>query len=138
MDVEKTVQFLLEQQAAFASRMDEMASGMKDLRSVVREMADNQVVLSRTQVHFATNMKDLQGAMGELQDNMRGLQSNMGDLQFRNGRSAPTRLWIAWAFEWTGWYRRWKTVSARTAAPPNSCSVLFFGYPEAVARATAG
>ena len=74
MDVEKTVQFLLEHQAAFASRMDEMAAAMTDLRSVVHEMAVNQVALSKTQVRFAADMKDLQGAMGELQDIMRGLQ----------------------------------------------------------------
>ena len=53
MDVEKTVQFLLEQQAVFSSQMGE-------LHTIVHDMAVNQVALGKAQTRFDANMRDLQ------------------------------------------------------------------------------
>ena len=67
MDVEKTVQFLLEQQAVFTSQMGE-------LHTIVHDMAVNQVALGKAQTRFDANMRDLQGTMRDLQGTMRDLQ----------------------------------------------------------------
>ena len=67
MDVEKTVEFLLEQQAVSAARMGE-------LHTIVHEMALNQVALGKAQARFDTNMQQIQGTMQGLQGNMQGLQ----------------------------------------------------------------
>ncbi len=90
MDVEKTVQFLLEQQAASAARMGE-------LHTIVEQMALNQVALGKAQTRFDANMRamqatttDLQGNMRDLQGNMRDLQGNMRELQERQKRTDET------------------------------------------------
>ena len=67
MDVEKTVEFLLEQQAVSAARMGE-------LHTIVHEMALNQVALGKAQARFDANMQQIQGTMQGLQGNMQGLQ----------------------------------------------------------------
>ena len=67
MDVEKTVEFLLEQQAVSAARMGE-------LHTIVHEMALNQVALGKAQARFDANMQQIQGTMQDLQGNMQGLQ----------------------------------------------------------------
>ena len=74
MDVEKTVQFLLEQQAVFTSQMGE-------LRTIVHDMAVDQVALGKAQARSDANMLDFQGRMLDLQGSMRDLQGTMGDLQ---------------------------------------------------------
>ena len=61
MDVEKNVQFLLEQQAVFTSQMGE-------LHTIVHDMAVNQVALGKAQTRFDANMQDLQGTMRDLQE----------------------------------------------------------------------
>ena len=52
MDVEKTVQFLREQQAVFAARMGE-------LHTIVEQMAVNQVAAEKGQARFDANMREL-------------------------------------------------------------------------------
>ncbi len=61
MDVEKTVQFLLEQQAVFTSQMGE-------LHTIVHDMAVNQVALGKAQARFDANMREFQGNMRDLQE----------------------------------------------------------------------
>ena len=61
MDVEKTVQFLLEQQAVFTSQMGE-------LRTIVHDMAVNQLALGKGQARFDANMREFQGNMRDLQE----------------------------------------------------------------------
>ena len=68
MDVEKTVEFLLEQQAVSAARMGE-------LHTIVHEMALNQVALGKAQARFDANMQQIQGTMQGIQGNMRELQA---------------------------------------------------------------
>ncbi len=53
MDVEKTVQFLLEQQAVFAARMGK-------LHTLLEQMAINEVAIEKGQARFDTNMRELQ------------------------------------------------------------------------------
>ncbi len=67
MDVEKTVQFLLEQQAVFTSQMGE-------LHTIVHDMAVNQVALGKAQTRFDANMRQLQATTKDLQGNMLDLQ----------------------------------------------------------------
>ena len=76
MDVEKTVQFLLEQQAVFTSQMGE-------LHTIVEQMAVNQVALGKAQARFDANMQ-------AMQSHMRDLQNNMGDLQERQKHTDET------------------------------------------------
>jgi len=83
MDVEKTVQFLLEQQAASAARMGE-------LHTIVEQMALNQVPLGKAQTRFDANMRAMQATTTDLQGNMRDLQGNMRELQERQKRTDET------------------------------------------------
>ena len=53
MDVEKTMQFLLEQEAVFASRMDMLAVRMD-------ELATNVVAIGKAQVRFDQQQQRLQ------------------------------------------------------------------------------
>ncbi len=76
MDVEKTVQFLLEQQAASAARMGE-------LHTIVEQMALNQVALGKAQARFDANMQAMQATTKDL-------QSNVLDLQERQKRTEET------------------------------------------------
>ena len=70
MDVEKTVQFLLEQQAASAARMGE-------LHTIVEQMALNQVALGKAQARFDSNMLDLQSHMKRSDQRMERIEHNM-------------------------------------------------------------
>ncbi len=65
MDVEKPVQFLLEQQAASAVRMGE-------LHTIVEQMALNQVLLGKAQARFDSNMRDLQSHKKRSDQRMEG------------------------------------------------------------------
>jgi len=76
MDVEKTVEFLLEQQAVSAARMGE-------LHTIVHEMALNQVALGKAQTRFDANL-------GQIQASMQGFQDNMRDLQERQKKTDET------------------------------------------------
>ena len=70
MDVEKTVQFLLEQQAASAARMGE-------LHTIVEQMALNQVLLGKAQARFDSNMRDLQSHTKRSDQRMERIEHNM-------------------------------------------------------------
>ena len=63
MDVEKTVQFLLEQQAVFTSQMGE-------LHTIVHDMAVNQVALGKAQARFDANMQRFDQRMERLEQRM--------------------------------------------------------------------
>ena len=76
MDVEKTVEFLLEQQAVSAARVGE-------LHTIVHEMALNQVALGKAQARFDANL-------GQIQASMQGFQENMRDLQERQKKTDET------------------------------------------------
>lgn len=52
MDVEKTIEFLLEQQASAASQMS-------DVRTVLHELAVNQVALGKAQVRTDETVRNL-------------------------------------------------------------------------------
>ncbi len=83
MDVEKTVEFLLEQQAVSAARMGE-------LHTIVHEMALNQVALGKAQARFDANMQQIQGTMQGIQGTMQGFQGNMRELQAQQKQTGET------------------------------------------------
>jgi len=83
MDVEKTMQFLLEQQAASAARMGE-------LHTIVEQMALNQVALGKAQARFDSNMRTMQATTESIQANMREFQENMQRLQEGQKRTDET------------------------------------------------
>ena len=74
MDVEKTVQFLLEQQAASAARMGE-------LHTIVEQMAINQVALGKAQARFDANMKRSDKRMDRLEQNMERADQRMDRIE---------------------------------------------------------
>lgn len=63
MDVEKTMQFLLDQQAVFSARMDEVTVTLK-------EFAVNQVALGKAQLRFDKNMKRLEANQQRIQETL--------------------------------------------------------------------
>ena len=79
MDAEKTVRFLLEQQAVFTSRMGE-------LRTIVHDMAVNQVALGKAQTRFDANMRQLQGNMLDLQEQQKSADGTVDRLGVRVDR----------------------------------------------------
>ncbi len=79
MDVEKTVQFALEQQAVFTSQMGE-------LRTTVHDMAVNQLALGKGQARFDANMRDLQGNMRNLQERQKQTDETVQRLGVRVDR----------------------------------------------------
>ena len=70
MDVEKTVQFLLEQQTVFTSQMGE-------LHTIVHDMAVNQVALGKAQARFDANMRELQSHLERSAQRMDRIEQNM-------------------------------------------------------------
>ena len=84
MDVEKTVQFLLEQQAASAARMGE-------LHTIVEQMAINQVALGKAQTRFDANMKRSDQRMDRFEQNMERADQRMGRLE-QNMERADQRM----------------------------------------------
>ena len=76
MDVEKTVEFLLEQQAVSAARMGE-------LHTIVHEMALNQVALGKAQARFDANMQQIQGTMQGLQEQQKQTDETVQQLGVR-------------------------------------------------------
>lgn len=79
MDVEKIVRFLLEQQVVFTSRMGE-------LRTIVHDMAVNQVALGKAQTRFDANMRQLQGNMLDLQEQQKSADGTVDRLGVRVDR----------------------------------------------------
>ena len=76
MDVEKTVELLLEQQAVSAARMGE-------LHTIVHEMALNQVALGKAQARFDANMQQIQGTMQGLQEQQKQTDETVQQLGVR-------------------------------------------------------
>ncbi len=70
MDAEKTVQFLLEQQAAFAARMGEV-------HTIVEQMAVNQVALGKAQSRFDASMREMQSHAQRADQRFERLGQNM-------------------------------------------------------------
>ena len=75
MDVEKTIEFLLEQQASAASQMS-------DVRAVLHELAVNQVALGKAQVTLGnaqTRTDETVRKLGERVDRLvEALQNRLG------------------------------------------------------------
>ncbi len=80
MDVEKTVQFLLEQQAVFTSQMGE-------LHTIVHDMAVNQVALGKAQARFDANMRRSDQRMERLEQNMERFEQRMERLDEKQDRT---------------------------------------------------
>jgi len=74
MDIERTVEFILQQQATFSAQMDvlgsrmgEMQSGMTELRSLVVRLAEQQLALTQHVDHFQREISAAVLAIAEAQ-----------------------------------------------------------------------
>ena len=73
MDVEKTVEFLLEQQASAASQMS-------DVRTVLHELAVNQVALGKAQTRTDETVRQLGLAQTRTDETVRQLGQRVDQL----------------------------------------------------------